>query len=70
VWGVLVREQDILGLVTGSQQEGPKPLQLPEKTAVSAETSLATLAMKSIVATTKGAEKKGQGSRGQVAGKA
>ncbi len=68
---LLVRERDILGLVTAqSSGGGQKPLQLPEKTAVSAGTSLATLAMKSIVATSKGTEKQGAGSRGQGTGKA
>ncbi len=68
---LLVRERDILGLVTAqSSGGGRKPLQLPEKTAVSTETSLATLAMKSIVATSKGTEKQGAGSRGQGTGKA
>lgn len=62
---VLVRERDILGFVTAqSTGGGPKPLQLPEKTALSAETSLSTLAMKSIVATAKSMEK-GPGSRVQ-----
>ena len=66
---VLVRERDILGLVTAqSTGTGPKPLQLPERTAPSAETSLATLAMKSIVAASKGMEK-GPGSRAQGPGK-
>lgn len=51
---VLVRERDILGIYAGgSSSSGAKTLMLPEKTS-GGETSLATLAMKSIMAVTKG----------------